>query len=170
MTLAARRRGALSLLLCLCNLAETGRSRSGYSNSYHETDHETASYAGGVQERLSYAEAIPADSIAMGAARNERHIMPRRCHSPAEIPPTAPAAIIAIRGLSANYESVNGRKRPRPGEAFFTGRRLSSRDIFKNIHRNFKGLINYYINGQIPFPANLNQYRFNNEFISNQKL
>jgi len=112
MTLAARRRGALSLLLCLCNLAETGRSRSGYSNSYHET----ASYAGGVQERLSYAEAIPADSIAMGAARNERHIMPRRCHSPAEIPPTAPAAIIAIRGLSANYESVNG-ERPRGWQA-----------------------------------------------------
>ena len=46
----------------------------------------------------------------------------------------------------------------------------SSRDIFKNIHRNSKGLINYYINSQIPFPANSNQYRFNNEFLSNQKL
>jgi hypothetical protein len=40
----------------------------------------------------------------------------------------------------------------------------------KNIHRNSKGLINYYINSQIPFPANSNQYRFNNEFQSNQKL
>jgi hypothetical protein len=46
----------------------------------------------------------------------------------------------------------------------------SSRDIFKNIHRNSKGLINYYINSQIPFPANSNQYRINNEFLSNQKL
>ena len=46
----------------------------------------------------------------------------------------------------------------------------SSRDIFKNIHRNSKGLINYYINSQIPFPANSNKYRFNNEFLSNQKL
>jgi len=46
----------------------------------------------------------------------------------------------------------------------------SSRDIFKNIHRNSKGLINYYINSQIPFPANSNQYRFNNEFLGNQKL
>ena len=46
----------------------------------------------------------------------------------------------------------------------------SSRDIFKNINRNSKGLINYYINSQIPFPANSNQYRINNEFLSNQKL
>ena len=36
--------------------------------------------------------------------------------------------------------------------------------------RNSKGLINYYINSQIPFPANSNRYRFNNEFLSNQKL
>jgi hypothetical protein len=46
----------------------------------------------------------------------------------------------------------------------------SSRDIFKTIHRNSKGLLNYYINSQIPFPANSNQYRFNNELLSNQKL
>ena len=39
-----------------------------------------------------------------------------------------------------------------------------------NFERNSKGLINYYINSQIPFPANSNQYRFNNEFLSNQKL
>ena len=38
-----------------------------------------------VAERALNLEAIPANSIAMGAARNERHIMPRRCHSPAEI-------------------------------------------------------------------------------------
>ena len=40
----------------------------------------------------------------------------------------------------------------------------------KIIHRNSKGLINYYNSSQIPFPANSNQYRFNNEFLINQKL
>jgi len=40
----------------------------------------------------------------------------------------------------------------------------SSRDIFKNIQRNSKGLSNYYINSQTPFPANSNQYRFNNNY------
>ena len=48
--------------------------------------------------------------------------------------------------------------------------RSSSRDILKNIRRNSKGLMNYYNSSQIHFPANSNQYRFNNEFISNQKL
>jgi hypothetical protein len=37
---------------------------------------------------------------------------------------------------------------------------------FKNIHRNSKGLINYYIHSQIPFPANSNQYRLNNELYA----
>jgi hypothetical protein len=48
--------------------------------------------------------------------------------------------------------------------------RSSSRDILKTIHRNSKGLMNYYNSSQIHFPANSNQYRVNNEFISNQKL
>ena len=32
------------------------------------------------------------------------------------------------------------------------------------------GLINYYINSQIPFPANSNQYRFNNEIPKQSKV
>ena len=48
--------------------------------------------------------------------------------------------------------------------------RSSSRDILKNIHRNSKGLMNYYNSSQIHFPRKLEPYRFNNEFIINQKL
>jgi hypothetical protein len=43
-----------------------------------------------VAERALNLEAIPANSIVMGAARNERHIMARRCHSPAEISSDGP--------------------------------------------------------------------------------
>jgi hypothetical protein len=51
----------------------------------------------GSAEMEGKAGAVPANGIAMGAAGNERHIMPRRRHSPPKYPPTAPAAITAIR-------------------------------------------------------------------------
>ena len=38
--------------------------------------------------------------------------------------------------------------------------------ILKIFHRNSKGLINCYIHSQIPFPANSNQYRLNNELYA----
>jgi hypothetical protein len=59
--------------------------------------------------------------------------------------------------------------RPCPFQ-LLTNVRSSTRDILKNIHRNSKGLMNYYNSSQIHFPRNSNQYRFNNEFIINQKL
>jgi DNA topoisomerase III len=42
--------------------------------------------------------------------------------------------------------------------------------ILKTIHRNSKGLTNYYVHSQIPSPANSNQSRLNSEFLNNQKL
>jgi hypothetical protein len=87
---------------------------------------------------------------------------------PNQVPMDATFCIEALTGALArhgndifNTDQGSQFTGPRNGAA---NPRSSSREILKNIHRII------IIHSQIPFPANSNQYRFNIEFLINQKL
>ena len=73
------------------------------------------------------------------------------------------------RSCRAEPSRQDGRRRRSPPHDC-EGVRSSTRDFLENIHRNSKGLMIIIIQAKYTFPANSNQYRFNEEFISNQKL